>query len=160
MKSLGADAVFDHYDPQCGAKIREYTKNKLFHAWDCYSEGQSPQVCSDALSSEKSPSGQKPIWGTILVTKSPRDDIDTRFTLAYSVMGEAFELQGKKFAASREDFEYARKFWVMAEKLLAEGKFRPHRTDVRTGGLDGILGGLEDLKNGKVSGKKVVYRIA
>jgi len=75
-------------------------------------------------------------------------------------MGEEFEFHGHKWAASLEDFEYARKFWLMTEKLLAEGKIRAHRTDVRTGGLDGILGGIADLKNGKVSGKKVVYSIA
>ena len=29
VKSLGADAAFDYNDPECAAKIKEYTKDDL-----------------------------------------------------------------------------------------------------------------------------------
>ena len=46
-----------------------------------------------------------------------------------------------------------------AEKLIAEDKVKPIRKDVRPGGLEGVFDGLKDLKEGKVSGTKIVYRI-
>jgi hypothetical protein len=53
------------------------------------------------------------------------------------------------------------KNWVVvAERLLKEGKWRPHRQEVRKGGFDGILEGMKDMKEGKVSGVKLVYRVA
>lgn len=161
LKELGADVVFDHYDPDCGKKIREYTKNKLFYAFDCYSEGPSPKICCDALSSETAPDGKKPRWNTILAAKPTRDDIDFAATLAYTIFGEDFNYRGgNTIAAKPEDFEYAKKFWALAEKLLAEGKIKTHRAEVRSGGLDGILSGLDDLEHQRVSGKKLVYRIS
>ncbi|CAL5869550.1 uncharacterized protein PFLUO_LOCUS3780 [Penicillium psychrofluorescens] len=43
---------------------------------------------------------------------------------------------------------------------LAEGWFRSHPYQVREGGLDGVEGGLVDLKGGKASAVKYVFRIA
>ncbi len=37
VKSRGADVVFDYNDPECGQKIREYTKNSLCYVFDCVS---------------------------------------------------------------------------------------------------------------------------
>lgn len=77
------------------------------------------------------------------------------------MVGEGFTFRGNStIAANPEDFEFGKRFWSTAEKLLREGKWKPHRAELRSGGLDGILGGLEDLKQGKVSGKKLVYRVS
>lgn len=51
-------------------------------------------------------------------------------------------------------------FGPVMQALLDEGKIKSHPVSVGMGGLDGVLGGLEELKGGKVSGKKLVYRIA
>jgi hypothetical protein len=65
-----------------------------------------------------------------------------------------------EFPAKPEDFEFASKFWAVAEKLLAEGKVKPHRPNVRPDGLKGILNGLQLMREGKVSGEKLVYNVA
>jgi len=160
VKSLGADVVFDHNDPECGAKIRKYTDNKLFYAWDCFSEGASPKICCDALSDGPASDGKRPYLGTLLPVKPTRDDVDVVMTLAYTIVGEEFTFGGRKIPAKPQDFEFGKKWWSVAQKLLYEGKIKPHRVEVRQGGLDGILSGLDDLKNGKVSGKKLVYMIS
>lgn len=49
---------------------------------------------------------------------------------------------------------------LIAEKLLEEGKVRGHPVSVREGGLRGVIEGLEDLREGRVSGEKLVYRVA
>lgn len=52
LKSLGVEVTFDYKNPKCSALIREYTDNKLELALDCISEGESPQICEQAISSE------------------------------------------------------------------------------------------------------------
>jgi len=160
VKSLGADHVYDYSSPTCGADIRKLTGNKMFWAFDTISESTSPQICADALSTSKQPNGMKPQYGAILVAKTPRDDVDHKYTLGYTVIGEAFEKKGMKWEANPEDFEFCKKFMQTAQKLLEEKKLKPHRHEVRPGGLDAIFGGLDDMKNGKVSGVKLVYRIS
>jgi len=159
VKSLGASAAFDYNSPTCGADIRKHTNNALFYCWDTISEEGSAQICADALSSNTAPDGSKPKYGCILDVKFPRDDVEKTFTLGYTVTGESFNWPGKVFEASRNDFEFGKKFWEVARKLLEEGKYKAHPLDVRPGGLNGVIDGMEDMRQGKVSGKKLVYRV-
>ena len=86
--------------------------------------------------------------------------MDVGRTLGYTIMGEDFIFGESKVPAKPPDFEFGKKWWHVAQKLLFAGKIKSHRVEVRSGGLDGILSGLDDLKNGKVSGKKLVYQIS
>lgn len=61
--------------------------------------------------------------------------------------------------ARPQDFEFGKRFWDLSLPLLAEGKVIPHPGEIRSGGLESIPQGLEDLKAGRVSGKKLVYRV-
>jgi NADPH:quinone reductase-like Zn-dependent oxidoreductase len=156
VKSLGADAVFDYNDPAIGEKIRAHTQNKLYYAFDTFSEGSSPQICADALSSNTST--QKPKYGAILNAKSPRDDVESLYTLGYTIIGEEFTIMGRKFEANSRDFDFAKGFLKLSAELVAEKKIRPHRIEIG-GGLDDIASGCKAMKEGKVSGKKIVYVI-
>ena len=60
--------------------------------------------------------------------------------------------------AKPEDYEFGVKFWRAAEELFNSGEVKAHPTLVRDG-LEGVPQGLNDLKEGKVSGKKLVYRV-
>lgn len=153
VKSLGAEEAFDYKDPEVGKKIREYTNDKLTHAFDTISEGSSPKICCDAISST---------GGTIsylLPCETPRKDVEGKRTLAYSITGEAFPFGPAQVPAMPQDFEFAKGFWESSTQLFAEGKVKVHNPEVRSGGLEGIFGGLKDLKEGKVSGVKLVYKI-
>lgn len=61
--------------------------------------------------------------------------------------------------AKLQDFEFAKKFWDLATKLLASQQLVMHPVEVGSNGLAGVLDGLNRLKAGKVSGVKLVYRI-
>ncbi|KIW02565.1 uncharacterized protein PV09_06020 [Verruconis gallopava] len=156
LKSLGADYVFDYNSPSCAADIKKLTNDKLMYAWDTISAGISVQICAEALSSTGNPT-----YGSILVvTDFPRNDVRMTYSLGYTVVGEYFRFRaGREFAASAEDFEFGKKWVVFAEKLVAEGKIKPPRKDLRSGGLERIFDGLKDLQEGRVSGSKIVYRI-
>ena len=163
VKHLGADAVFDYKDEDCWQKIRDYTSNTLMHAFDCISEGSSIKTCADALSTSD---GIKRYSALLRVSDFPRKDVETRTTLGYSAIGEEMSFGGEgsvippKIPAKEEDARFMEMFIPIAEGLLAEGKIKVHPPSVRPGGLRGVLYGLQDLREGKVSGAKLVYRVA
>jgi NADPH:quinone reductase-like Zn-dependent oxidoreductase len=154
VKSLGADEAFDYKDPECAKKIRSYTNDSLTHVFDCISEGDSPRISAEAISTKGG------VISFLLPAKSPREDVEDKRTLAYTIVGEEFKFGPMTFPASSEDFEFARKFWELSTTLFAEGKLKVHTPEVRSGGLSGVFSGLEDLKQNKVSGKKLVYNVS
>ena len=155
-QSLGADEVFNYSDKDCGLKIREYTSNKLKYAWDTISLPASMQICAEALTS-----GSGAHYGCLLKPELPRKDVTVTFTIAYTCFGETFRIAGRPFEATdlQDDYEFAVRWAAMFEKLLAEGKVKVHPPRVMDGGLDKLLDGLDLLRNDKVSGQKLVYRV-
>lgn len=161
VRELGADAVFDYKSPNVGSDIRELAQNGLYHAFDCISTDESARICADALSDDTA--SKKPMYSALLYGAFPREDVCVNFTVANTIFGESFtipELGPEYFLADTEDYEFGKAFWKMTERLLADGKFKVHPLDVRSGGLEGVLKGLEELSLGKVSGKKLVYNLA
>lgn len=155
VKSLGADAVYNYKDADCGKQINKDTNDSLKLAWDTISLESSAKICSEALSSD--PAGAK--FGSILPVKLPREGIETTMTFMYTIFNDPFEKGGRETPAVPEDFEFAKKFFEITEKLLAEGKLKTHPEQIGSNGLEGALQGMEDMKNDKVSGKKLVYRV-
>jgi NADPH:quinone reductase-like Zn-dependent oxidoreductase len=156
VKSLGADAAFDYKDPDCAQKIREYTKDSLTHSLDCISSKESAEICSQAIGSK----GGAVCY--LLSIKHDREDVEVKVVLGYTVMGEyfSFHIGGKtEYPAQLQDLEFGKKFWNLTEKLLAEGQIRPHPIELGDGGLNGVFEGLQAMREGRVSGKKLVYRI-
>ncbi|KAL1306686.1 hypothetical protein AAFC00_005356 [Neodothiora populina] len=153
VKSLGADAAFDYKSPDCAKQIREYTNDSLTHVFDTISEGDSPKISAEAISSKGG------VISYLLPAKSPREDVEDKQTLGYTVVGEYFKFGPMEFQPIPENFEFGKMWWALSEKLFAEGKVKVHKTEVREGGIPAIFGGLKDLEDGKVSGKKLVYTI-
>jgi hypothetical protein len=90
--------------------------------------------------------------------KPPRAHVRHIFFLGYTVTGEAFEIEGHTWPTVPEDFELMKRFAVVTEKLLEAGLVKPHPAKVRDG-LENILSGVQESKEGKVSGVKLVYMI-
>ena len=143
------DEVFDYKDPDVGAKIRKATNDNLRLVFDTIAEHGAPEIAAAAISSK---GGH---YSSIVPAKIARDDVKSTFTIAYTIFGERYN---SMFPASQEDFEFAVKFWRASADLINSGKIKPHPALVRKG-LEGIPQGLDDLKNNRVSGKKLVYTI-
>lgn len=150
LRKLGADHVFDYNEPNIGAKIREATNDKLKLVFDCIAEGDSFNITAAAISSTGGHmSGLLPPDGY------PRSDVKAVWTLGYTALGERFN---ERLDAKPEDYEFGVKFWKRTQELIKSGKIKPHPTEVRDG-LAGVPQGLMDLKDGKVSGVKLVYKV-
>ena len=159
LQSLGAEKVFDYKAAGVGEEIRAYTQNSLKFVWDCTGFGGA--ICAAALSSE----GGK--YSTIMpVDKSVVDAINPKVdgphaTLMYSIFNEEFTKGGNTTPAKPDEFEFAKKIWAITEGLLAEGKLVAPKISLnRTGtGFEGMMGGLDELRNNKVSAEKLVYTL-
>ncbi|KIW45808.1 uncharacterized protein PV06_01519 [Exophiala oligosperma] len=155
VKSYGADFVFDYRDRDVGKKIRRASHETIKHILDTISETASARICADAMS----PEGGR--YTSILEVVFPRDDCITDFVMAYTAFGEDYKMgpNGALEKAQPADQDFTRKFFDMAEQLLADGKIRPHDIEVGKGGLAGVPEGLERLRGGKISGAKLVYQV-
>jgi NADPH:quinone reductase-like Zn-dependent oxidoreductase len=76
VKKLGAVEAFDYKDPACARKIKEYTNDKLTRVLDCISEGKSPEISSQAVSSQ---GGQV---SYLLAPKHRRTDVENKVSRA------------------------------------------------------------------------------
>jgi NADPH:quinone reductase-like Zn-dependent oxidoreductase len=151
IKKLGADHVFNYKEADIGATIQKASNNKIKHVFDCIGEGTSTEICVAAVSSS---------GGHVSALLPPPSDISRKdvkvvFTLAYTALGEKYS---DRFPASLTDYEFGSKFWKVSEELINSGKIKTHPVEVRSG-LEGVPQGLQDLKDGKVSGVKLVYKV-
>ena len=67
---------------------------------------------------------------------------------------------GPILPVKKEDFEFAKMWMGLVDGLLAEGKLKVHPPSVRGKGLEGALEGMQEMREGKVSGVKLVYRVS
>jgi hypothetical protein len=152
LKEIRSDQI--QRDPLCGQKINDLTSNNLAQVLDTIATESSAKICAEALST--SPGG---LYLNLMGIDFPRKDVKNLFPLVYTITGEAFDMEGDHYDAVPEDFEFAKKFGTVFEELLEKGLIKNHPVELREGGLGGILRSLEDMKEGKVSGKKLVFRL-
>ncbi|KAI4127088.1 MAG: hypothetical protein LQ338_003374 [Usnochroma carphineum] len=154
LKSLGAHHVFDYHSPTVSADIRTATDNKLQYAFDCIATTDTAKICVDAMG----PAGGK-YTSLLSLVELPREDVSNASTAMYTCFGEDFMFGKTGLSANPNDEKFAGDFWELTEKFLAEGKIKAHPPQVCDGGLEGVLEGLQDLREQKVSGVKLVYKV-
>lgn len=70
-----------------------------------------------------------------------------------------FEAIGLRAEINIQDVNFAADFARRAERIIAYNAIKPSAVDVRPGGLDGIVSGLQDMKAGNIRRKRLVYVI-
>ncbi|KIW20596.1 hypothetical protein PV08_01171 [Exophiala spinifera] len=153
VKRLGADLVYDYHMNNVGEQIRQATRGQLRAVFDTVNVESSAAICAAAIG----PDGGS--YCNLLGLDCPRTDVTSTFFLGYSVSGESYIFEGEKYDARPEDFEFASKFVPTANRLWAEGKWTPHPQRLGAGGLLGAISGMQDMKAGRYSGEKLIYRV-
>lgn len=155
---LGAVAVFDYADgEEAVEEIQDYVRNMgkpLLKAWDTVSIPSSAKFCGDALSP-----GDGCQYASLLPIRCPRSDVTSTVTMAYTVFGEDWAMGATAFSADMVDAEFGRRWWASVQELVNQGRIQTHRIIIGEGGLDGVLGGLQQLRDSQVRGGKLVFRI-
>ncbi|KAK4206769.1 major facilitator superfamily domain-containing protein [Rhypophila decipiens] len=158
VKGYGADFVFDYADPETPSRIRQVTNGELEYGLDVIADTESVGTCQAAISR----------YGGILTVLEKYDwaqeqsslrrkTVDVRFPLALEIFGKELKLSnGYERPSSEERRKEARKWFEVYQRLLDEGKLRPHPVKVLESGWQSILDGLGVLKSGSVSGYKIV----
>jgi NADPH:quinone reductase-like Zn-dependent oxidoreductase len=154
VKSYGAYACFNYGDENVGAEVANaHPDIKL--AVDCFSEGKSTKTCDTVIGQN---GGQ--VITLLPSTKPTTPSIKHELIMAYTVFGH--ELQwlppvGPKFPAVPSDRELLARFYEALSRLT--NVLKPLPITREAGGFDAILPGLDKLRQGKVSGGKLVVEL-
>jgi len=157
LRSLGVDEIFDYNSPSCAKDIKAATGGRLKLVWDCFSTADTAKLCAEAMSDDGGHYAcLLPIEDEVVHNINPK--IKKSMTFVYTSLNEPFE-KFKKFDVVPEDNEFAQMFWELTGRLLKNGKIQPVKPIVNRGGrgLEGVMVGLEELREGRVSGGKLVY---
>lgn len=154
VRSYGADKVFDYRSSTSVAEIiREFPDITI--ALDCFSEGNSTEFCAKVIQNR----GGKVV--TLLDRgKSKVQGVNYELIMAYTVFGHAFEWLppvGPKYESRPGDRKALARFYA-GLPLLTES-LRPIPTSPLGSGFDNILTGMDKLRQGEVSGGKLVVSL-
>ncbi|KAJ5145390.1 Polyketide synthase enoylreductase [Penicillium atrosanguineum] len=157
VKSYGADLVFDYKSPTCAQEIRTATKNALRYVLDPFAESKTVRLCQDAIGRT---------GGRYCALEQYTEELISRKTVKHElVMGGAIAGKGVNLPEPYgipprpEIAVWARPWYRMLQTLIDTGKLRPCPQVFIPGRFDGILKGLEMLKKGAVSGKKLIVSL-
>lgn len=147
IDSSKGDIIID-YRPGTAHVIKEIKTHlagkKLTYAFDAVSDHGSYQALSSILDSDK---GRI----TLVLPGKEYPEIPATITKTITSVGAVHKEEEDK------DFGYI--FFRYFSRALKEGWFKAHPTQVVPGGLGGIQQALTDLKDGKASAIKYVFRI-
>ncbi|GAA6059781.1 hypothetical protein JCM10212_003676 [Sporobolomyces blumeae] len=148
-KSYGCDEVIDYRGKsieQLGDEILNAAGGRVRYVYDAVSEHGSPEASILALGKN----GGGKYTHVLPLSDEVRNDLPSGVTLHHTVCDTAY---GK-------DQAHCEKYFDLLGEWLDQGKFRSQRVEVVPGGLEGVKDGLRMLQDGKVNGKKLVYRVA
>ncbi|EAW10034.1 zinc-binding alcohol dehydrogenase family protein [Aspergillus clavatus NRRL 1] len=155
VRHYGADAVFDYHSPRCAQMIREHTNSTLRIVCDTVATQDSTCICEEVISDEGG------LYHSLLPAQMRRTDVKMTFMNCCTAIGEEFEYgpECMKIPSMPSEFEFAKRWTGIVSILWSQGKLKTPVVEKRDGGLRNVLDGLKDLKNGSVSGRKLVYPV-
>jgi aspyridone synthetase trans-acting enoyl reductase len=171
VRSRGAVATFDYHSPTVQDDIREFTGHSLKFAVDCFGTAETMTLCYGVLGDhelERHENGTPQRFSNryIALEQYPRQltirrrDVLHEWILAWTVQGKEVKLAGSYYRPPGpqvlEDRKYGEMWAAYVERLLEEEKIEPHPLEVyEDGGLAAIPMKLDELRNGRIRGKKM-----
>ncbi|GAP83760.1 putative zinc-binding dehydrogenase family [Rosellinia necatrix] len=158
VKACGAQEAWDYHDPDCAEKIKAYTEDELGFALDCFCRGSSMEFCYKALGRA---GGRYTTLEPYPAHLHKRKRVKPDWLLGPALVGREVAWKDPYHIKPKPELRSFGKQWFLtAQRMLDRGEVRPH--PIRIGekfGLEGVLEGIEILRQGALSGEKLVYRI-
>lgn len=160
LKSLGASEVYDYREPNVADAIAQAHPD-LVMAVDAYSEKGSSALCARALSKTQSSRLVTLLYDGDVREVNPR--VHATFFLLYTTEGEAVDLFFKSctHAEAQEDRHFMAAFARsgILTNLLARGLVKPNDAEAVPGGLRAVEAGVDRVRRGDVTGKKLTIAL-
>ncbi|KAH7329709.1 alcohol dehydrogenase GroES-like domain-containing protein [Stachybotrys elegans] len=158
VKEYGAVKVVSYSSPTCGDTIRDATNGTLRHAIDCITNPESVRCCFTALGRIGARYAcldyALPEWRT-------RKSVKVDMPITYAMFGNEVQLKGIYHRdADPRKLDIAMRWCKEVQSLVDQGRLRCHPVREVPGKWQGIIQGLNMLKNGQVRREKLVVRIA
>lgn len=153
-KSFGAEHVFEYADPDAPERIRKLNGNKLGYALDCITDNDSISPCYASIGRVGGKYASLELCPEELQT---RKAVQARFVCALEIFGKLIVLGKGYDSEGREElYDFAVSWYQLFQGLMNDAKLRSHPVQTVGGGFEGVKEGTRLLRNGAVSGKKVV----
>ncbi|KAJ5997820.1 Polyketide synthase enoylreductase [Penicillium canescens] len=154
VKSYGADLVFDYSSPTCAEDIRAATKSTLRYVLDPFAEAKTLRLCHAAIGRT---GGRYCALEQYQESLCARKTIKHELVMGGAISGRGVELPDPYGIPPRPEIGvWAQSWYRTVQGLIDQGNIKPCPFETIPGGFEGILNGLDMLRNGKVSGKKLV----
>jgi NADPH:quinone reductase-like Zn-dependent oxidoreductase len=158
VRAYGASVVFDYKAPECTETIRKYTKNGLRFALDCISTTASMDFCYRALGRAGGKYTALEPYSEAVAQR--RKMVKPDWVMGPQMMGREIGWPKPHWRPASPEIGAFGATWTMTlQRLLDKGLIRPHPILLKQGGLREVLGGIEDIRSKKISGKKLVYAL-
>lgn len=158
VRTYGATAVFDYKDQGVVPAIKAYTKNGLRFALDCISTTASMQFCYQVIGRAGGNYTALEPYAEAVAQK--RKVVRPDWVMGPQMMGKEIGWPKPHWRpADAEIGRFGAEWTVTLQKLLDKGLIRPHPILVRQGGLPDVLGGIEDIREKRISGQKLVFTV-
>ncbi|KAK3693044.1 Enoyl reductase [Podospora appendiculata] len=157
IKSLGAVATFDYRSPTVGSDIRSLTHDSMTFALDCITTTSSMAMCYEALASS---GGNYVSLDPFPIRSHTRRSVRPSWVFGLTMFGTPVRWQRPFNAEAKpNDRAFSEQWFLMVQELLNDGLIKTCNYEVRQGGLSAIAGGIDEVRKGLVSGKKLVYQV-
>ena len=157
-KAYGAEAVFDYSSPDCAQEIKAYTGNYLRYVLDPFTDTKSIALCYGAMSRVGGRYACLEMYPDYMLE---RKTVKVGFVMGPALLGHRLALDyGYERAEDPEMRAFGVEWYGSIQRLLDQGRLKPHPLKVLPGRFEAILKGIDMLKTKAVSGQKLIVRIA
>jgi NADPH:quinone reductase-like Zn-dependent oxidoreductase len=154
VRARGSSGEVDYVRPDVVEEIKKRTDGRLKYAYDCIADPASVAHCYAAIGRT---GGRYVSLEMVPEELRTRRAVHARVVLGYEGLGEDVPLsKGYESSADPEKLALATQYFRVFQGLLDEGMLKTHPIQKLEGGLSGVLQGLQLLKSGSVSGRKLV----
>ncbi|KAI0972281.1 hypothetical protein F4678DRAFT_429841 [Xylaria arbuscula] len=158
VRAFGADHVFDYNSETAADDIRALARNCLHFALDCITTPDTTKLCYAALG--RSGGRYVAIDPYSEAVVSTRAVVHDDWVFGLEPLGDEIAWpapHGRKPNPVAQDF--LQKWHPTMKSLINRGLIRSHPQSIRDGGLAGALNGIEDIRQKRDGGKKLIYTL-